>query len=129
MSLDPYIVIEYIKSSVDIILNLKFEEIEKRLLDKTQNNNFYGDSTLMEASQRHNGGVNFDSIRGAALSNSRSIMSEKNQQNESAILKAKNKNGNKNKLMGNHKDKDDSRDRRRTLRQHQNRNRDEGSKS
>jgi hypothetical protein len=35
MSLDPYIVIEYIKSSVDIILNLKFEEIEKRLLDKT----------------------------------------------------------------------------------------------
>lgn len=39
MSLDPYIVIEYIKSSVDIILNLKFEEIEKRLLDKTNNNN------------------------------------------------------------------------------------------
>jgi hypothetical protein len=35
MSLDPYIVIEYIKSSVDIILNLKFEEIEKRLIDKT----------------------------------------------------------------------------------------------
>jgi len=35
MSLDPYVVIEYIKSSVDIILNLKFEEIEKRLLDKT----------------------------------------------------------------------------------------------
>ncbi|CDW80775.1 UNKNOWN [Stylonychia lemnae] len=39
MSLDPYIVIEYIKSSVDIILNLKFEEIEKRLLDKTNNQN------------------------------------------------------------------------------------------
>lgn len=35
MSLDPYIVIDYIKSSVDIILNLKFEEIEKRLIDKT----------------------------------------------------------------------------------------------
>lgn len=35
MSLDPYVIIEYIKSSVDIILNLKFEEIEKRLLDKT----------------------------------------------------------------------------------------------
>lgn len=29
-------VIEYIKSSVDIILNLKFEEIEKRLLDKQE---------------------------------------------------------------------------------------------
>ena len=27
-------IIEYIKSSVDIILNLKFEEIEKRLLEK-----------------------------------------------------------------------------------------------
>jgi hypothetical protein len=35
MSLDAYIVIEYIKSSVDIILNLKFEEIEKRLIEKT----------------------------------------------------------------------------------------------
>jgi len=34
MSLGSYVVIEYIKSSVDIILNLKFEEIEKRLLDK-----------------------------------------------------------------------------------------------
>jgi len=36
MSLDSYVIIEYIKSSVDIILNLKFEEIEKRLLDKNQ---------------------------------------------------------------------------------------------
>lgn len=35
LSLDSYVIIEYIKSSVDIILNLKFEEIEKRLLDKT----------------------------------------------------------------------------------------------
>ena len=26
--------LDYIKSSVDIILNLKFEEIEKRLIDK-----------------------------------------------------------------------------------------------
>ena len=34
MGLDSYIVIEYIKSSVDIILNLKFEEIEKRLIEK-----------------------------------------------------------------------------------------------
>ena len=33
-SLDSYVVLEYIKSSVDIILNLKFEEIEKRLIDK-----------------------------------------------------------------------------------------------
>jgi len=37
MSLDTYVIIEYIKSSVDIILNLKFEEIEKRLLDKNAN--------------------------------------------------------------------------------------------
>lgn len=34
LSLDSYVIIEYIKSSVDIILNLKFEEIEKRLLEK-----------------------------------------------------------------------------------------------
>ncbi len=41
MSLDSYVIIEYIKSSVDIILNLKFEEIEKRLLDKNHNNNHH----------------------------------------------------------------------------------------
>ena len=34
MQLDSYVVLEYIKSSVDIILNLKFEEIEKRLTGK-----------------------------------------------------------------------------------------------
>jgi hypothetical protein len=33
-SLDSYVILEYIKSSVDIILNLKFEEIEKKLIDK-----------------------------------------------------------------------------------------------
>jgi hypothetical protein len=36
MSLDSYVIIEYIKSSVDIILNLKFEEIEKKLMDRNQ---------------------------------------------------------------------------------------------
>jgi hypothetical protein len=34
MGLDSFVVLEYIKSSVDIILNLKFEEIEKKLIDK-----------------------------------------------------------------------------------------------
>jgi len=34
--LDSYVVLEYIKSSVDIILNLKFEEIEKRLVEKNE---------------------------------------------------------------------------------------------
>lgn len=37
MTLDSYVVLEYIKSSVDIILNLKFEEIEKRLIEKNNN--------------------------------------------------------------------------------------------
>jgi hypothetical protein len=37
-SLDSYVILEYIKSSVDIILNLKFEEIEKKLIDKNHNN-------------------------------------------------------------------------------------------
>lgn len=46
MSLDSYVIIEYIKSSVDIILNLKFEEIEKRLMDKNFNggNTTYGEN-------------------------------------------------------------------------------------
>jgi hypothetical protein len=42
MSLDSYVIIEYIKSSVDIILNLKFEEIEKRLLDKNNDPHTHG---------------------------------------------------------------------------------------
>lgn len=42
MSLDSYVIIEYIKSSVDIILNLKFEEIEKRLLDKNASSSHLG---------------------------------------------------------------------------------------
>ena len=37
MNLDSYVILDYIKSSVDIILNLKFEEIEKKLLDKNSN--------------------------------------------------------------------------------------------
>ena len=39
MSLDSYVIIEYIKSSVDIILNLKFEEIEKKLMDRNNQQN------------------------------------------------------------------------------------------
>jgi hypothetical protein len=38
------VVLEYIKSSVDIILNLKFEEIEKRLLDKNPSGDGWGGS-------------------------------------------------------------------------------------
>ena len=55
MSLDSYVIIEYIKSSVDIILNLKFEEIEKRLLDKNQDHSKQGSSkkSLMTSSQQH----------------------------------------------------------------------------
>jgi hypothetical protein len=33
-SLSTSVVLEYIKSSIDIILNLKFEEIEKRFIEK-----------------------------------------------------------------------------------------------
>lgn len=47
-SLDPYVIIEYIKSSVDIILNLKFEEIEKRLIEKTDNPNDVNQSSAQE---------------------------------------------------------------------------------
>eukprot|EP00347_Sterkiella_histriomuscorum_P009306 403341710 len=93
-SLDPYIVIEYIKSSVDIILNLKFEEIEKRLLDKTTNPQ---DSTLRDESQR-NGNVNFDSIKGA-MSDSRHLLSQQQ------TNLAKSKNGQDRKTLQNHGDK------------------------
>jgi len=31
MQLDVFVIIEYIKSAIDIILNLKFDEIEQRL--------------------------------------------------------------------------------------------------
>ncbi len=52
MSLDSYVIIEYIKSSVDIILNLKFEEIEKRLLDKNNDPHTHGSKkSLISPSQ------------------------------------------------------------------------------
>ena len=33
--MDTFIVLEYIKSAIDIILNLKFEEIENRLKESS----------------------------------------------------------------------------------------------
>ena len=55
MSLDSYVIIEYIKSSVDIILNLKFEEIEKRLMDKNGSlqDNAVSEKARPEASDSH----------------------------------------------------------------------------
>ncbi len=49
-SLDSYVILEYIKSSVDIILNLKFEEIEKKLIDK---NNTRGDKKGAHANENN----------------------------------------------------------------------------
>ena len=49
--------IEYIKSSVDIILNLKFEEIEKRLMDKNGNSNRGGggmNETIISSNKNNN---------------------------------------------------------------------------
>lgn len=37
--MDTFIVLEYIKSAIDIILNLKFEEIEHRLNESKVDNN------------------------------------------------------------------------------------------
>ena len=36
--LDTFIVLEYIKSAIEIILNLKFEEIENRLKESSTDN-------------------------------------------------------------------------------------------
>ena len=36
--MDTFIVLEYIKSAIDIILNLKFEEIENRLKESSIDN-------------------------------------------------------------------------------------------
>lgn len=33
--LDPFIVLQYISSSIDVIINLKFEDIENKMLEKT----------------------------------------------------------------------------------------------
>lgn len=34
-TLDPFIVLQYISSSIDVIINLKFEDIEDKMLQKT----------------------------------------------------------------------------------------------
>ena len=36
--LDPFVVLQYISSSIDVIINLKFEDIENKMIQKTQNN-------------------------------------------------------------------------------------------
>jgi hypothetical protein len=54
-------IIEYIKSSVDIILNLKFEEIEKRLLDKTSGGPLPGhDLSKKKCKSQANDGTGLD---------------------------------------------------------------------
>ena len=59
-SLDSYVILEYIKSSVDIILNLKFEEIEKKLIDK---NHSLGE----KSSKHHKDRNNTDTIKDDTL--------------------------------------------------------------
>ena len=51
-SLDSYVVLEYIKSSVDIILNLKFEEIERRLIDKNNATSSIKSNIMKECSKK-----------------------------------------------------------------------------
>ena len=34
--LDPFVVLQYISSSIDVIINLKFEDIESKMIQKTQ---------------------------------------------------------------------------------------------
>lgn len=58
MNLDSYIILQYIKSSVDIILNLKFEEIEKRLVEQhpsKMNSSRMGDSRRTDKENRGGG--------------------------------------------------------------------------
>ena len=61
-SLDSYIVLQYIKSSVDIILNLKFEEIEKRLVENHPSKLQSGRSLEDEFKKSH-----FSSIHSSTL--------------------------------------------------------------
>jgi hypothetical protein len=34
--LDPFVVMQYISSSIDVIINLKFEDIESKMIEKTK---------------------------------------------------------------------------------------------
>lgn len=36
--LDPFVVLQYINSSIDVIINLKFEDIENKMLEKADEN-------------------------------------------------------------------------------------------
>ena len=36
--LDPFVVLQYISSSIDVIINLKFEDIENKMLEKADGN-------------------------------------------------------------------------------------------
>lgn len=36
--LDPFVVLQYISSSIDVIINLKFEDIENKMLEKADDN-------------------------------------------------------------------------------------------
>ena len=67
LSLDSYVIIEYIKSSVDIILNLKFEEIEKRLLDKNiSNDNEMSEDKMGRRKSKKAGRVQHDNMTGGS---------------------------------------------------------------
>ena len=55
-SMDTFIVLEYIKSAIDIILNLKFEEIENRLKESSIDNQPLVVSNT-EGSPKDNGNV------------------------------------------------------------------------
>lgn len=63
LNLDSYVILDYIKSSVDIILNLKFEEIEKKLQDKNQ-------STLNSNKQPKKNSMNKNALDGSETINS-----------------------------------------------------------
>ena len=34
--LDPFVVLQYISSSIDVIINLKFEDIENKMMEKAK---------------------------------------------------------------------------------------------
>ena len=46
--LDPFVVLQYISSSIDVIINLKFEDIESKMIQKTQEKESNSGDTLGE---------------------------------------------------------------------------------
>jgi hypothetical protein len=50
--LDPFVVLQYISSSIDVIINLKFEDIEKKIRTKEAANDMFNEVEAVSLSSQ-----------------------------------------------------------------------------